>query len=499
MQPHNLQLYYPSAELSLHGDSLPFHTVVGDSSNTVNQFVWDGSIVVGLDPVYAVGWFAVNTTTPALRGHFFAVRASDGTTLTTVSPLPAVPADGDVFYLAAGMKFRSSHGVPLLKTNAYSPVVQALQLQKIKGVTVTDASSENDLYLKYDNALGVLQLTTDGTSWGDSSAIDLDVSGPTNIVGGFVQAPTGEWVVVNVTVASLPSVTTEEQVLITPMTGTLLPELWLDEADAVVHHFAVLRNGGEPSDIVNISLKCGHSLGATTLASDYTDGEETIVLDDASGLPSRDFWLYLNNSDADLRYVIKRAENVCYIADTSRWQEVPFSNGSSQPIIGQTISVGSASGVLRAVYITSGSWAGGDAAGLMVVSGSDGLFGAGDTMVQDSVVVAQVSAEGYYGVRGLPRKAVWGYGESVQWYPSYDVVSLAPDGSYQFNDVLGAKEILRVGALFSAWTPIANGYEAETLSNFGPGDEVGLVFRRFLLEELAGVLAAEDNLVLDWS
>lgn len=497
MQPHSLQLYYPSVELPLYGDSLPSHAVVGDSSNTVNQFVWDGGIA-GLDPVYAVGWFAVDTTTPALRGYFFAVRSSDGTTLTTVCPLPVVPADGDTFYIAVGMKFRSSHGVPLLKTNAYSPAVQPLQLQKITGVTITDASSEDDLYLKYDDALGVLQLTTDGTSWGDSPAIDLDVSGSVDIVGGFVQAPTGEWVVVNVTVASLPSVATEEQVLITPTTGTLLPELWLDEVDAVVHHFATLRNGGESGDTADITLKCPHSFGATTLASDYTDGEETIALDDASGLPSRDFWLYLSNSDADLRYVIKRAENTCYIADTSKWQEVHFSNGTAQPIIGQAISADSATGVLRAVYITSGSWAGGDAVGLMVLSGSDGLFGVGATMAQDSVVVAQVSTEGYYGVRGLPRKAVWGYGESVQWYPSYDVVSLAPDSSHQFNDVLGAKDVLGVG-LFSTWVPGVSGYEAETLTSFGPGNEAGLVFRRFLLEELAGSLAVEDSLVLEWS
>jgi hypothetical protein len=493
----DIQLRYVGADVESDGGVFPLYPVVGDSSNTVKSFSWQQPIS-NVNWTYALGWFDINTGTPELRGVFFAVRSFTATQITLVSPLPVVPEDGDAFYLISGLRFSSGRGIPTVKLNDGVLGFRSIALSQITGVSILDGDASVDLWMKYDDGVEELQLSADGEDWGASGSVPFDVSGGTPLETrvGRIQAPTGEWLTLRVKMADLPSASVTEGILITGLWGSVLPELFMDEEDAIVHHFAALHNLSV-GDTANVRIENAEAISNAVLATPYTEGDSTLVLQSGSGFPARDFWLYLNESEPDLRYVIQRADKTCHLADTSKWQEVPFSNGMQEPLVGAAISCGSLTGMLRAVYVTSGTW-GVDAAGLMVVSGSDGLFGGSEQMIQEGAPIADVNGGGYYGIRGLARKSAWAQGASVQTYPAFDVMVMTPDSSREFDTVNGCRSPINVLSLFTAWAPETGKYQATTVAGFGPGDVVALVLRRFLLSELAGNIAAEHLLNLSW-
>jgi hypothetical protein len=351
-----------------------------------------------------------------------------------------------------------------------------------------------DVYLRYDVDDKVLAISSDGSTWCGS----LDVSG--DVSGGYLEATDGSWLSLDVLRISLPIATTEERLLATPIVGAWVPPVWIDSEneDSVLHHCAVLRNDSEESgDVVDITLQATDTVGTALVAVSCIGAATTLTLSSVVGLPARDFWLYLNDSSGDLRYVRHRAANTCYLADTSTWQEVPFVTGSQAPTMGATLSAGSAGATLRAVYVTSGSWAGGDAAGVLVVSGADGLFAATETILEDSSSIAVVGgAGGAWAIRGFARQSSWLVGEAVQWYPPFDVLALSGDSTGEFVQVANAQA--DVPAQYAVWSLASEGYEGPTVSAFGPADVAALVLRRYLLSDLAGHIQLSTQLGIVW-
>jgi len=492
MLPNQLQLYYASSELSVDGESLPIKMVTGDATIR-SAFAWSDSS--GIDWTYAIGWFDLHTLTPALRGVFFSVRVATAIQITTAISLPDTPVVGDTFRLVQGMRFRSDTAIPFNLVDAYPPEFTTVTLRAITGVTIRQCKSAVDLYVRYDAEALALAISVDGTSW--HSALDVSV----DMVGEYMQTTTGEWLLVDVDASALPSETIDERVMISELCGSLVPIIWVDSEnqDNVLHHFAVLKNTSEDSgDVENVQVQSVTAVGIAIIASDYTDGDPTIELEDIDGLPGRDFWLHLDDSPGDLRYVTQRAGGLCYLADTSGWQEVAFDNGANEPTIGQVIEAGSIAGILRAVYQTGGTWAGGDASGVMIVSGSDGEFGNGETLVQDSLSIADVDGDGEYAIRGIARQSLWAEGETVRWYPPYDILLIDPDSNEEFETAENPQSILILASSFSTWAFATDEYTGVTVASFGSGDIVGVIIRQYLLSDTVGNLQIIEDLSFDW-
>ena len=489
MEASELQLFYTSSEITTEDGAILTRIVTTDSDSNLS-FGWLDT--TGIDWTYATGWFNMDTTTPELRGQFFFIRSATGTVITVAQPLAGMPVAGDTFKLIQGIRFKSDTAIPTKKINAFIPELTTVSLRDITGVTIKQCFSDIDLYIRYVYAENVLAISSDGVTWNSSLVVTSDVT------DGMLQTNTGEWLRVDVNVSRLPVADTEERVMVSDLWGTVLPPVWLDSnnENSVLHHFAILKNSG--ADTQDVQIQSITEVGTAEIATEYTDGDTTIELTDIDGLPGRDFWLYLNDTSGDLRYVTQRAGNICYLADTSEWQEVAFDAGINEPTIGDSISAGSYGGILRAVYLISGSWAGNDAAGIMIISDSDGGFGDGETLIQDSLSVADVDGDGVIGIRGFTRQTSWSVGESVLWYPPYDVLVLDADSNNEFETIENPQSIISCDGLPNTWVFNTDHYELDTLATFGPDNIVGLVFRRILLTDTVGSLQIEDDLSFDW-
>ena len=499
MLPNDLKLFYASAALSAHDESLTQFTVSADS---VSRTEFSFTTVPGFDLPYAIGWFNLHTTTQSLRRVFFSVRdvvlLSGVYTVTLSVPLPDLPVAGDVFYLLNGLNFRSDQQISFNTANMFVPEMTTITALLISGVTIKRVRSAVDLYLYFDATGPTLSVSTDGLTW--NTPVDLSGSDVSDVC---LQAVTGDWIEVDVDVSALPSDSVEELINIDALWQTWLPSVWLDSEnqDSVLHHFSVLENDG--SDTKDVKIQCVSSIGTATVAETYTDGDLTITLSDVDGLPGRDFWLYLNESADDLRYVTKRAGNVCYLADTSDWIELPFDQGALVLSIDKNVTEdgGSGEGILRACYHTAGAW-GGTAEGLLIVSSAsdpssswaDGnkiRYGPGQFVYIDGTVNKAI--------RGINRLSSWSAGSSVQWYPAFDILTLDPDSNEEFVEIDGCQEVISTPMLYVPWTVGSDRYTGEILSSFGPGDSVALAIRQYLLDDLQGSLGVVESLRFDWS
>lgn len=500
MTPDALSLYYCSSEVVADGGSLPQKTVSNDSTSK-NEIYW--SDPSGLDRTFAIGFFDNDTTTSDLRGVFFSVREASSALITTDQLLPVLPVTGDTFRIIQGILFSSDQKIPADFLNAeYPEVTDGVTLRSLTGVTVKSFSSEVDLYLKYDaDSEGVVAVSIDNENWG----LSLEVGGG-DVVNGYLQTSTGEWLIVDIDVSELPSDSETELIMCSEGNGTLIPPVWLDSDDEnrVLHHFAVLKNEGDSTDSEDITFKNTDTIGTAVLAADYNDGDLTISLTSIDELPGRDFWLHLNESEPDIRYVTKRAGNLCYLADTSGWQEVYFKTGIQIPTMGSTITQDGTNytGILRAMYVTSGSFAAGDAEGIMVLSDCSDLFSDSifDPFLRDELgipgIVARTNRNTYWGIRGIERITLWDSGDSVQFYPAYDVWKLTPDSVDEFEISEGTEYLVYAAPVI--WTAGVDEYSSDSVTAFSSGDVVGVVLRRYLLEEMMGNLQIDQTFNFDW-
>ncbi len=490
MEPNDVQLKYASSEITTDGGVIPSKLVTADSSSRT-QFTWVDSS--GTDWSFALGWFDLDTPTRALRGTFFGIRSATSTTVTVTNPLPATPVTGDMFRLAHGLRFKADKAIPFHAVDTFMPEFTTLTMISISGVTIKRGFSAVDVYMRYDANDQMLMLSVDKEFWN----APIDVS--SDLTDAYLQTITGEWMVVDVIASDLPSGSVEEQLAFTDLWSTWIPPAWIDSENQnyVLHHYSILENVGNETG--NIQTQSVATIGTAKVGSLYTDGDPTITLSDVDGLPGRDFWLYLNESTPDLRYVKQRAGNVCYLADTSLWQEVTFDVGRNDPsndmntLCDDTANIA----VLRAGYKTGGLWASNNATGLFVVSDSTGLFVNNNRFTVD-VATAIVDGDGVYAIRGINRLPSWAVGSDVQWYPPYDVLTVLPGGGNEWNQIDNAMSVIETPSLFPTWTPATGRYTSTTLSSFVPGDLAAVIIRQYLLDDLQGGLQIVDTLSFDW-
>ena len=493
MNPNQFKMYYTGFEVSSDGGALPQKTVTVNAT-TYTTIPWVDT--TGVDWENAIGYFDPSTTTEGLRSQFFTVRSASATQIILDAPLSELPVIGDTFRLAAGGRFRSSTPIPINTVDAKVVEIQTMALTIVTGVTIKQCCSEVDLYIKHTPLPTgpVLFLSTDGETWGTPLEVDVGVN------DGYLQTTTGEWVSVDVTAGSLSVAETQEVLLVGPLWGALVPVVWMvsENQDSVVHHYAVAQNESD-YDTDDVEVQCLTTVGSGEIATTYSrDVDDTLTLTNVDGLPGKDFWLFLNTSDGDLAYVTRRAGNTCYIADTFDWQEVPFDTGGNEPLIGGLVDADGRGGTLRALYLTSGSWAGGDAAGLMILSGCGLLLLNNDQIVQDSVNIALVAGGGVQTMRGFVRQSSWSIGESVLWYPPYDVVGIDPDNNNEFETVEDSQSILS-GVVFPTWAYSAGEWIAGTFTAFGPWEQKQIIIRQYLLGDSQGALEIENTLSFDWN
>jgi hypothetical protein len=489
MNPNEIGMYYPSGEVETDGGALPQFTVSQNSSSLV-RFAWNDTS--GLDRTFALGFFDSDTESEELRGVPFSIRSASSSYIIVSQPLPAYPSQGDTFRIVQGIRFASNQKVPSSLLNGqYAELLGGVSSNIISGVTIKSASSEVDLYLCFDYEASHISISNDNENWGIGVMTN---SG--DVTDGYLQTPDGQWVVIDVDVLGLPDSTTTELVMVSNDYSDKVTNMWLDSSveDSVVHNFLVLRN--ESSETIVFDIVSEDDIGTASVGAAYTDGDNTMILEDVDGLPGKDFWIYRNETPPDIRYVSQRAGNTCYLADTSDWQEVGFVNGSESPLIGTSVEAAGVSGILRGVYLTSGSWAVGDAAGVMILSDSDGVFLDGGEILQGSVSVAEVDGDGVYKLRGITKQSAWNEGDDVLWYPGYDAALLSPGAGSEFDSSLGARS--ESGFAFLPWTYDGGEYKKNLSFSFTSASLVSIGVRRYLLRDMVGNLEIEIKIKLSW-
>jgi len=304
MHPSDITFWYPSADLSADGDSLPQFTV--ESGSTTQTISWTDAS--GKDWSYAIGFFDSHTETTQLQNVVFSVSSSTASVLSLASILPTAPAAGDTFRLVRGLKFRSNVEIPLTKVNGRLPELEGgVELYAISGVSITRAYSESNLYIKFDANAETLAISTDNDTYGNVVSVSDSLG---ESFQRTLETGDGEFVVVNVETASLPSETTTELLLVSYSNLCWLPLVWIDSSNSgdVLCYSVILRNDSLLTIAVTLSES---SASQSSSVSDY--GDDYIDVADGSNLPYRDFWLYSDSED--IRYITRRTGNRCYVLD----------------------------------------------------------------------------------------------------------------------------------------------------------------------------------------
>lgn len=126
--------------------------------------------------------------------------------------------------------------------------------------------------------------------------------------------------------------------------------------------------------------------------------------------------------------------------DTTPVFSVPFDGGSSEIIVGETVTgaTSGATGTVTLVVVTGGTWGGGDAEGYILIDTASGVFENneeidGSTSGNDAV---EVNGDMTRITPKVIEKSCWKSIDEVYWQ-----ASLLLDGLYAFSDVAGFKEL----------------------------------------------------------
>jgi len=86
----------------------------------------------------------------------------------------------------------------------------------------------------------------------------------------------------------------------------------------------------------------------------------------------------------------------CYIRKTAQDFKINFISGSAEFNLGQTVSgaISEATGTIKTVYVTSGAWLSGTAAGYIIVSFISGTFSGGENITDDGATPGSAVVSG---------------------------------------------------------------------------------------------------------
>lgn len=497
-----LKIYFPSKNLTADGQTLPILTVdsgtvstIVDAALTQADGYWEG----------AIGWFLGNTTTVALRGQFFHVRSFDaaGDTLTLSRELPAVPQAGDTYRIALGGNWRSSHETFGMLVGGQLPELATVSGVNITGLTITKASAllgEGTLSVEYTYASQILRIKMGTQDLG----VGLDVS--SDVSGGVIFAADGQaFIRVNVTVASLPTADATDTWTLTYPERTFSPDFEAYETaegsgGRTRYRLECLKNDDSVDGMVDLTAYVDRPSGtASTIATGSSLGLVAGSFDvtDASDWPTRSFWVRnstANGSAGDCRYVKYRSGNTlyCYGID---WAVLGFDQGTSALQQGDAVSGFSsgATAVVDQVLVTSGSWGGSDAAGILLLKMVTGNFMDNEKIVIGATQMAMSDGASYAGLRGH-QATTWSAADVVSVMADVDIAVALPS-SGQFEDPSG-ETIAPDDVEFAYAEDTAS---AIPLGNLAPGAITGVWRREWIMDGHQSRAGIIGDTIYSWS
>jgi hypothetical protein len=434
-----------------------------------------------------------------LRGVTFHVRKWDkeNNRLQITSPLPIIPVAGDIFKLFVGGKTASSQEVLAMKVSGKQPEIDTVTGPNVTGVTIKKASAmlgEGTLTLTYNASTKALTIRMGASGDGPETFLTADIQ---NIA--VYNRDLAGFILVDVVLASLrPSSTYSDTFTLTIPKGNLIPNFEGFETNdgfgRTRYHLVVAKNKATASlDAMNcFSIWTGKSAGTATTLPTYSNysptytAPQTISVLNATNWPTRGFWIR-NKTRNDLRYVDFRSGNSLYMKVID-WGILHFKTGRIEITPGMKLgdsATPSTTAIVDQVILSSGSWAGGDAAGVLHLKKytSSNYFTTTGNIYLGSQIAATGNGTSTRGFRGLQAQT-WSASDVIEPTSDIDIGINLPVGGY-FRDPAN-ENTTPEGITFGLYSAQDECVIVESLLG---GDSVGIWIRQTILD---GTQARED-------
>ncbi|GHT44582.1 hypothetical protein FACS189454_02420 [Planctomycetales bacterium] len=500
--PDQLGLYYPSKDLSVSGTDLPDRTA---SSNCTSTTIVTDSLPEASDYWNGAIGFFCGTATAVLRGQTFHVKAWDKNTntLSVSAPLPAVPVSGDTFKLFIGGKTASSQEVLAMKVSGKQPEADTVTGTNISGLTIRKASAllgEGTLSIVYTNSAATnrtIKIRMGSDDYGPEAALSENITG----LVLFDKKQAG-FIIVDIVYSSLPTASKTDTFTLTIPKGNLIPNFEGYETNdgfgRTRYHLVVAKNLMDlPSDVMNaLTIWTGKPAGvSTTLTSgSYALNYSTpmlVGLTAHTDWPTRGFWVR-NKTKNDLRYVDYRNGNVLYTKIVD-WGFLAFRNAALELARGLRIdnsaSAPSISAVIDQVFLESGTWEAGNAAGTLILKKytGTGTLGATTTFYVNGTAAGVAGGTSYRGYRGKQAQG-WSAGDTVTPISDIDIGINDPTDGF-FKDPPN-ENVAPDGVKFGLY-PAQN--ECLTVDYLSGGSSIGIWLRQTIVDGTQ----ARENIIGD--
>lgn len=489
-----LRVYYPGKHIAADGDALTLFTAdaggtqstIVDAALTQADDYWNG----------AIGYFTGNVTS-ALAGAAFHVKDFDAATdtLTLAKNLPAAPAAGDTFRLALGGGFRSSHEVFGLLAGGVPPELVAVTGTNITGLTLKKLAprlGEGTLTAFFDFSESLLFIKMGSEAYG----VGLATAG--NPTDAIVFAADGQaWAQVTIVTASLPGSDQTDTFTLAYPPGTMVPDYEGYETAATAdgktrYRLEVAKNtDGGAGVMVGLAANIAKPAGAaTTIAGGSSLGlvAASVILTDASTWPTRGFWIR-NTTKNDCRYVNYRSGNTlaCFGVD---WATLAFDAGDNEMFPGDAINdeTSGATAVIDQIVVTSGTWAGNDAVGTLLLKKVVGTFGNNNNIRVGVTVMALADGASVLKLRGYTAVA-WAAADAIELMADVDI-GAGTATALQF-ETPSAETVAPAGVTF--------GVGEVALGHLEDGDLVGVWRREWILSGHQARANVNGDTTYSWS
>lgn len=305
----------------------------------------------------------------------------------------------------------------------------------VTGLTIKKASAKlgsGTLTVQYNQTLELVRIKMGTQNFG----VGLDVSADLSDAVVFAEDGQG-WLQVDVVAASLPPGAATDIWTLSHPQQTLTPdyegyETKNDIGGKTSYRLEAVKNTDLVDSMVDLSVYAGRPAGAgTAIATGQSLGLVAGSFDvtDATGWPTKGFWIRnrtVNGGVGDCRYVNYRSGNTlfCFGVD---WATLAFGTGTSEIRQGDVLTgaTSGATAVVDQVLLASGTWAGGDAGGTLLLKKVVGTFTNGEFLRVGGVNMARATANSGLGLRSYTAVA-WAAGNQIQPMPDVDVGANKP-------------------------------------------------------------------------
>lgn len=493
MSLDELKMYYASKKIVADGGALTIYLADSGTLNTLvdaalteaNDF-WNGGLIL----------FMGDTPTVALRGITAHIKDFDAAsdTLTFAKNLPAIPAAGEKYKLIAGGSYRSNTQVLGLLAGGVFPELQNVALTNVTGVTLKFMSAGLRAYADVD--INYTDATTELDLEGGTAYV---VAGDANDV--VLEDPTNEgYAIVDIVQASLPGSDQTDNFTLSRQNQTYVPDVEGYESRNSLkgktrYRLAVVKN--ESVAVMNTLEAAAEPEAATstTVSTSSGLGANEFDVADGSSFPAGGFWLKNTTLD-DFRYVISRSGNTMKVAATNAWTKITIdANNTVEPLPGQTLDAPGGDGIIDAIKLNSGSWAGGDANATIYLKGVTGVFLDTEQMKISAVNIGIQSGAEAKGLRDKTGQT-WVSTNAVKLASPIDIAAEAPTANQFANP---AEETLYPdGALtFADKDDIST--NALTLTNLAASGIYGVWQREWIMDNSASATDVKADLAFSWS